>query len=837
MVWHRPASMLATLLALVFAVAMVTACGALLESGLRFHGAIARYAAAPVVVAKTAVSVTEGSGDDREVDGETLAERGELPAGLVARVAAAPGVGAAVTDTALAADVRAGGRTVALELHPWQAARLTPFGLSAGRVPAAPGQVVLDEEVATRLGVHPGNRIVVTTRTGSRALTVTGTATPAGTAPQAPTAFVSAAQLRSLGAAGPQVLGVQPAAGVGTDELARSVRAVLPAEPQRLFGSYPHVFTGAGRGTAETLAVGSAREYVIALSSVFGGATVLIAIFVVAGTVGLSVRQRHRDIALLRAIAATPRQVRRMVVREALLLAVLAAALGSVPGLAATGWLADRFVARGLAPASFAARLSWLPPVVASGAVLLAAVGAAWTASLRASRIRPTAALGEAAIERRGVGALRALAGIVALGGGVTLCIVSAHLGQDAISVAIATVACLVLAVGLLGPALVAAAAALPGRVLQLAGVPARLAVANSATSGRRLSAVLVSLVLAVALGGSLWFVFTSEQHTASAQMRAGLVATEVVTPAGVGLPASTAASLRTVDGVTAAVGVVRSTMFSPQSGVEDITAQGLDRAGLERAVDLDVTAGRLRDLGAGTVALDRLTAHALHLHLGGEFVGWFGDGAPARLRVVAIYTRGLGFAELTVSRATLAAHTASGLDDAVFVNARADAMPRLRAALDRIGPGATVTPRGAFRARLSAQLTENAWADQVVVAVLLVYVVIAAVNTLVMYTADRRRDFGVLRLVGTTRRQILGMVLAEQALLLGVVLLVGGAIAAAALVPSVKGVTGSAVPYIPPLGWVAVVGGVLMLGTVAGMVPARRVLRTGPVEAVAVRE
>jgi putative ABC transport system permease protein len=136
--------------------------------------------------------------------------------------------------------------------------------------------------------------------------------------------------------------------------------------------------------------------------------------------------------------------------------------------------------------------------------------------------------------------------------------------------------------------------------------------------------------------------------------------------------------------------------------------------------------------------------------------------------------------------------------------------------------------------------MTQSAWTNQVVTAVLLGYVVIAAANSLAMYALARRREFATLRLAGTTRRQILRMVHAEQILLLGLALFTGGAIAAATLLPMVKGITGRAVPYIPWQGWLAVIGGVVLLGVLATTVPVRRVLRsqrTNPVADIGVRE
>ncbi|HEU5265610.1 MAG TPA: FtsX-like permease family protein, partial [Jatrophihabitans sp.] len=609
----------------------------------------------------------------------------------------------------------------------------------------------------------------------------------------------------------------------------------LPPVPDRPAGAYPRAFTGADRGSVES-DVDSGREFVIAVSSVFGGCALLIAILVIAGTVGLSVKQRDRDIALLRAIAATPRQVRRLVVRETTALALLAGCTGIWAGIALAGWLRDQFVSRGMVPDTFRTFYSWLPPVVAASAAALIGVVAAWIASLRASRIRPTAALNETVVDRTGLGVIRSLIGVIAVAGGITLCVVSAHVGGDsAAGISVATVFTLTVAVALLSPVLIRVAVATFGRLLLLFGVTGRLAVATTGTSARRLSGVLSALVLAVALGGSLWFVQTSVEHVAAGQAGAGLRADHVVTPAAPGLQPDVTDEIRRTHGVTAATGVAHGTLFAARDAGTGYPAQGVDVPGLDRTLDLDVTSGSVADLRGDTVAVDTLTAHSLHLGVGDRFTGWFGDGAPAHLRVVAIYTRGVGFAPFTVPVDVLLPHTDTGLVDAVFV--RTDDPAALRAELGRAAPGAALVGRSAYQVALDKNIVQNGWTNKVVTAVLLIYVVIAAVNSLVMYALGRRREFAVLRLAGTTRPQLLRMVRLEQALLLGLALVLGVAIAAATLLPMVKGLTGSPAPYIPAPGWVAVIGGVLLLGIAATVLPARRVLRTRPVEAIGLRE
>jgi putative ABC transport system permease protein len=137
----------------------------------------------------------------------------------------------------------------------------------------------------------------------------------------------------------------------------------------------------AQRYAATPVLVANGRQFVIAVSSAFGGSALLIALLAIVSTVGLSVTQRRREIALRGALAATPRQVRRMVVRETLVLGMLAAALGVWPGLAGAAWARDQLVSRGMVPDSFHVHLSSLPPLVASSVAVLIAVVAAGCAS------------------------------------------------------------------------------------------------------------------------------------------------------------------------------------------------------------------------------------------------------------------------------------------------------------------------------------------------------------------------------------------------------------------------------------------------------------------------
>lgn len=842
---RRPTQLIATFLALWCAVVMLAACCALFASALRYHGPVARYAAAPVLVASTQVSYVSGSGDNRETDSLPLAERTQLPASLAGTIATLPGVRAAVSDVAIPAALSASAGSATVEAHPWSAAQLAPFTLRSGAAPTAENDVVLGAGVAARLHTGTGRDVTLQLASGPRIFTVTGIAAPTGRSPQTATVFLDDAEATAAANHGTEVIGVLPRPGVSTSTLATEVRHVL----SRLASGAPHtggaalqVYTGAHRGGVESTEVGNARAFVIAVSAAFGGSLLLIALIVIAGIVGLSVRLRNRDLALLRAIAATPRQIRRMVIWETAALSGVAAVTGAGPGLAVAAWVRNQLVAHQIVPVDFALHGAALPVLVAAVSVGLIAVAAAWVASRRPSRISPSAAMAETAIERPRLGVVRTVLGVVALAGGVTLSYVSSIIaGDTAAAISVGTVAALACGVGLLGPLLVRVLSAVVGVVLRRCGVVGRLAAANFASASHRLAGVMTALVLVVALGGSLWFIQSSEQHVANQQASAGLLATDVVVPAEPGLSPQVVDTLRSTPGVRAATGVAQSTMLSRNEGGTTYSAEGIDLDGSSRTLNLGVTSGNLADIRqSSTVALDSVTAKSMGLRVGDDFHGWYGDGVSADLRVVAIYSRGLGFADITMARSLLMQHTTSGLDDAIYValdNDRPQVTATVRQELARVAPGASLVSASRYRVGLDLDLVQNNWSNRIITLALLTYVVIGALNTLIMYALGRRREFALLRLTGTTRRQIRRMVTLEQSVLLGMVLTIGAAIAAATLVPTVKGLTGSSSPYIPPTGWVAVIGGVIVIAIAATILPVRRVLGVRPIDAVGIRE
>jgi putative ABC transport system permease protein len=232
------------------------------------------------------------------------------------------------------------------------------------------------------------------------------------------------------------------------------------------------------------------RSQLIVLSLAFAGTAIMIAMLVVASTLALSVQQRRRELALLRAVAATPRQVHRMIGAEILLVAGLAAVLGAPSGYGVAYALRAAFAQVGMLPDDFGLALSPLPGIAA----LLLCVGTArvagWLAARRVAKIQPVEALRESEVDAAPIGKVRVIVGRVALALGTATCVLPVFLpGEVAVAGAASSALLMVVGIALLGPRLVATTIRLIGGPLRSASpVGGYLAVANVTASARRLA-------------------------------------------------------------------------------------------------------------------------------------------------------------------------------------------------------------------------------------------------------------------------------------------------------------------------------------------------------------
>ncbi|MEU4669405.1 ABC transporter permease [Amycolatopsis sp. NPDC023774] len=821
----RKGGFLATFVAAFLGAVIVSACGGLMETGIRADTPPKRLAAAPIVVAgQQVIRLPKRDPGEGKLKTEAVAlpETVRLDPALAAELRATPGVSTVVSDVNVPVALPQGPATG----HAWDSAVLTPYTLTSGH-PPGDGEVVVAAVTA-----KPGDTIRLAARGTTGTYRVAGVAI-ASTAE--PTIFFTATEAVRL--AGNQVDDF----GVFTSEDPATVAARLT------LGAGIVALTGDDRGHAEFPKAEASGTNLVVLSAVSGGLSVLVAVFVVAGTLGLATQQRRRELALLRAIGTTGRQVRRMVLGEAVAIGLLAIAVAAALGPLLGRRLFGRLINAGVVPGVVQFHQGWLPMAVAAGATLLAVVLAALVTARRVSRIRPTEALAEAAVERRWLTPVRLVVAVLCFGGGTALGIVTLAVMTGPIAASTAGPAVMLWAIGVaaISPgATLLMATLLHAPVRLLGGVTGWLALANTRAAATKVSGAVTPIMLAVGIATANIYLQTTTQAVSHQAFTEDLRADAVVAaPAGVS--PELLRRVQDAPGVAAASEYVTSTVFvtAPYDDSQDDdghAALGLTAGSAAQTTSAKVTAGSLDALTGGAVALPAIVATELHRGVGDVVTLRLGDGHEVTVRVVALVDQRAGFETLLFPAGLLAAHTTTGLAPQVLVRAAPGVdQARLTAGLTTATAGEPVSV-GDRESLLAAHATGDAvgsWVNYLMIGMIIGYTVISVVNTLVMATARRRREFGLQRLGGFTRTQVLRMAGVEGSLIATIGVVLGTVVSAGAIVPFCLVATGSPLP-IGPIGiYLTVVATAAVLALVASLVPAWVATRARPVTAVALGE
>ncbi|MEU4768608.1 ABC transporter permease [Actinosynnema sp. NPDC023794] len=802
---RRVGAFVGTFLTAFLAVALISGSGLLLYSVLTAGPGGDRFAGVDVVVAADrSVELTTEVDKGDEVKVKTKTERltgaGVLSGELVRSVAATPGVGEVVADVAFPVALDVGGVAVraperaAVVAHGWVSAPLTPYVLREGVEPAD-GEVVVGSE----LGLVVGQTVRLTTRTGAREARVAGLVT--GGVPGQAAVFVADGQVADWsGLGGPTAVAVRLAAGA---ELGGVVSA--------LEGLGVGVFSGADKVDGDL--PGAVPDYVGAIS-IFGfvlGITGFAAVFVLTGTVSLAVRQRLRELALLRTAGATPRQLRRLLRMEVALVTVVATVPALPVGVVVARVVAGRFRELGAVPAQFAVAVDVLVLIAAAVVGLVVTLGATSVAARRAVRIAPTQALREAVTVGGGSRVPRVVAAVVPASGAVAVLVLVPLGGPLGMGMGFVSCALLLCAVAALGPVVVGGVTAVVSRAVGLAGVAGRVAGAMTRAEGRRVVGAAIPLTLMFAINatmlinGDVLGVVTAEQEAA----RTAPATVRVAATNAPGLPMATAERVAALPSVTGSALTVGTRVVVDQEGKpEDYPAQGLRLAG-ESALDLGVVEGELR-LSADAVAVSGPLAEQRGWRVGDRPSFWLADGTRVALVVVAVFSNWRGFGDLVLDAGLVAAHDPRGLVGAVYLRGE----PDLGGFPVAVGAGGVEEVRN----------QQAAW--ELMVAVSSGFTAIAVVNTFAVATGARRREFGELRLAGATSRQLHRLLDWEALITVVVALVLGCAISGVVVGAFSVAQDGRWRLFADPLRYFGMVAGVGVLGLVAAAVPARVVVR-----------
>jgi len=733
-----------TLAALALGVSVIATMALVLAAaGGGGHQSPERFAAAPFVIqADPALRAHDADG----IDAVPLPQQPDVPASVIAQL---PG---AIADRSFYAQLvggyaqLVGGPATGPTLgHGWSSAAFAPYRLSSGHPPMADGQIV----VAGRAVL--GRPVTVLTAGGPLAVTIVGTVPPR--TGEQPIFFTDAEAAR-----------LSPGVdALVTDDPATARRAAALPGLQ--------VLTGAARHQADPDAVQDEAELagLTTFLDVAAAISAFVAIAVIASAFGLSVAQRRRDLALLRTIGATPRQVARMVRAEAALVGVAGSALGCLLGVVWAPLLARWIAGQGLSPAWFSVQLTaGSAPALAIAflAGVAVAVVSVLVAARRAGLIRPTEALREAAVEPSRIGPARLFGGLGCLVAGIATLAAVAVLFPSATSDAKTEAMIVLLLVAgavLLAPFLVGPLTRPFG-----GGTAGMLIRADIRTGPGRAAAAVVPALIIVGLSVSI----LGSSDTANAAADAGLheqasAADYVVLPAA-GTPGLTTALVDRIDAIGGldATAVTQTSLLAHEPAITrfhfeapmpiPFAAIGIDRA--SPALTLPVREGSLADLDARTIAVDT----SWHEHLGATMSLWRPDGTPVSLRVVAI----LAPSRSGVSLVVTAGNAGDAMPSVVYVRLDGDAAGAAVGALQTVARQADdrVVPASRWSAAVADQQNEqNQVGLELLLGIAIAYSAIGIASTSLMSTSGRRPELALLRLTGATRRQIAWILTAES--------------------------------------------------------------------------
>ena len=635
--------------------------------------------------------------------------------GIVATIRGLDGVAAAIGDRSIPVEIldvagAAAVDPVEVTGHGWEGIALTDATLKVGRQPHRPDEIVVDGLRVDGRVPRPGDRLTIATAHTTSAFRVVGITNESS---RDAAVYFTTAEARRLAGTGAAVdlIGVVAAHGVDVPKLARRIDSI--ARSRGL-----HVTTGTRRGDVESYVDALNRDGVVSGLSVLGVLGLFVALFVISGAFALSVQQRHRELALLRAIGATPRQVKRMIALESLVVALVGALAAWGLGVLVASAERELCVRAGVLPESFELTIGWLPPVIGAVVAVVTTRLAVFASARRASRIRPVDALRESTAEARPLTRVRLIAGLaVVVLGTIVFLSTTRNLSESGGDDAPAAGIVWMLAAVLLGPVL-----ALPfvwavgGLLERLSPASGLLAKANARANLRRLTSVATPLMLAVSLGCALLASRGTVEHHTATQSRQSVLADRILVSHGSGLPPDAITAARRVPGVRGVVSTFPTTMVVDSAGhpvtVDTRVANGVS---LPMAVDLDVRDGSLSALHGNTFAADAQQAGALGWEVGDRIRLWRGDGTPVALELVAIYRRPLGFAHIVVPPPVVDAHVTNAFAKTAFVTFLPTADP---AAVDRAleraaGPSNEVEVMSSdeYHASVAAQVRRDSFA------------------------------------------------------------------------------------------------------------------------------
>jgi putative ABC transport system permease protein len=773
---------------------------------------------------------------------------GTLPETLLAQVQGTPGVAEAAGTVSGTGAVVIDGKPVTTGGAPTLVYSTAPERFSqskfiSGAPPAQGGQVAINAKLATDKNLKVGDHIGLTTAQGVQDVTISGVfnfgdSTSIGGATIVVTTLADAQAW--YGMAG-QLSSISVAAdnGVTPDELAGRLKKTLP--------SYVDVKTGQQTAAEASKAISDALGSVLTPALLaFGGVAIIVGAFIIFNAFSITVAQRLREFAMLRSLGASRRQVLLTVLAEALVMGLIASVLGLLAGLGVARGINALFKAVGAdiptAPATLEPRTIVIGLVVGIGVAVLAAMAPA----VRATRVPPVAALQEGAtLPPSFVGRFSSFIA-VAIAVLAVLALTRGLFASDPTSLRLLFLGLGVIgifvAVAMMSKYVVRPVAGVLGWPLEkLSRVSGRLARENSARNPGRTAATAAALMIGLAV---VVFVAVFAQGLKTSFVDAidrSVNGSFVISGQnGQTFPAKSIDAVRGVFSVNDAAGVFVSQAEVNKDGLA--SAIGVVPASFGPLWHFTWLRGGndalLAKLTGNNALVEEQFALKYKLKPGSTFAALTSTGEKATLKVIGEYRDPVLLTGFVIPQTTFASFFPTTQQDPQYIVASTSGdvnqvKSQLEATLKPF-PQAEVRTKAEFNDMMKKQVNQILMLLYALLAVSVIISLFGIVNTLVLSVYERTREIGMLRAIGTTKRQMRRVVRYESvitSILGGVLGTILGVVFAYVVTTrlAAQGITFS-VPWVQLVAFLIVAA---IVGVLAAVLPARRAANLNILEAI----
>ena len=719
--------------------------------------------------------------------------------------------------------------------------RLNPFALSGGRAPVGPNEIVLDQLTLEEQGWTIGDTVGVLAKDATTPMTIVGSATFGDVK------GIDGFTVIATDDATAQAMFAQPGAYdaivVAADD--STTPAELASRIDATLGSTElEVMTGDADTADKQAEFRKDMSFFSTFLLAFAYISLFVGMFIIYNTFSIIIAQRMREMAMLRAVGASRRQVLRAVLLESAMIGTVASAVGLGAGVLMSFGLRGLLGAVGL-------KLPSGDVVITSGTVMTAfLVGISVTMvssfgpAIRASRIRPIAALRDTAIESTITSLRRTVVGLGILGAGaIGFAAGVAGSGDGALPLLGVGVLLGILGVFVLGPIIARPAMHLLGMPTKLSGATGHLARENAKRNPRRSAATASALMIGVALVGFITILASSTKASTAAAVDTSLRADYVVDSGSWG-DGGFGPSIETDLAALPEVELVspfRSIPASIEGNATEVMA--VDTAVIDGLMDLEVTAGAITDVHGDGVALAASRATELGLTVGDPLTVGFSATGDVPLTIKALFDGeilGAGDTTYIVGLDTFEANVTDVFDRQVYVTIHDDvdaatATAAIEGALTG-WPNADLQDQASFKEAITSEIDMMLNLIYGLLALAVIIALIGIANTLALSVHERTRELGLLRAVGMTRRQLKTAIRWESVLisLLGTALGFGIGVVGAWGITQALAADGVTTFVVPAPQLTVIVGLAIFAGVLAALGPARRAARLNVLEAIA---